>query len=877
MKKFLIIMLSLISLVCLFVGCKGNQESSGNPSEWQSYFQESYETKYGETYYFDKTVLDGKPLEYKVAFNGQAISTNNYSFVATNQGEYKVEVFHRGETTLLAKFTVISIDNTMPNIALSYYQKFVGINETVNLPEVTVSDNFDKELNVVKTLKKDGQEVAITGESFTAESGKYVYTVSVTDTAGNATERECLIVANDGLSKNIALNWSNANSPLDFYVDVNEGEETVSKERVYAGFDASFELTITNPKDTTCIIFKNSLIEDISEYDYLCCYVYNDMTSIRSLSYNWSGNSDYGAVLNIGVWTPVVFKIDETMVSSSNNEYLRNNQDWTSLNGQRFYIQHWPETATGSLYFSDIYLLNEIDVQEFVAKAEEYSSNPLSEQYAIEYTELDLQYQTIKNNEEASTAYYCVLEKYCKEICGDQYPENTIAYADDRINVTQITSGAWDNWSIPHSIVKTTKEKYGDERASIEVTWKKGLVVCPIKIQNPTVTQNIKSGEIVFYVKNATQSEVEFYTDGGPIKTAEISDEWQKIVLGCPTDRLLADLTIYIRGKNDQITPNDGTAKVYISSIYCESLEAKEYPEQGTLFAFSEGLDGVSGWIGSYEKTSERQYNGKDTLKIEDRSNNMMGFGLFLSGSMFNALLEQSNGLGVRITFNYYLTDYEWMCNYIYFGGRILPQRGKDSWQTYSAVITEKPENFMLSVLAKEDGSYGSSAKGCIYVSDITYEIVKPLENSGIMFDFSENTNAVTSGWVGAYSCSNEQQFEGKNTLKLSDNTDNMQGFGVFLDNTMLKALFEVDGCVGVKLTFNYYVHDYEWYCSYISIGNVRTAVTAKDCWQTGTITLTGMPENFIIAIISSATGEWGISSKGYVYFSNISYEIITE
>ena len=43
------------------------------------------------------------------------------------------------------------------------------------------------------------------------------------------------------------------------------------------------------------------------------------------------------------------------------------------------------------------HLLNEIDVQEFVAKAEEYSSNPLSEQYAIEYTELDLQYQTILN------------------------------------------------------------------------------------------------------------------------------------------------------------------------------------------------------------------------------------------------------------------------------------------------------------------------------------------------------------------------------------------------------------------------------------------------------------------------------------------------
>ena len=72
-------------------------------------------------------------------------------------------------------------------------------------------------------------------------------------------------------------------------------------------------------------------------------------------------------------------------------------------------------------------------------------------------------------------------------------------------------------------------------------------------------------------------------------------------------------------------------------------------------------------------------------------------------------------------------------------------------------------------------------------------------------------------------------------------------------------------------------MHDYDWNCSYISIGNVRTAVTAKDCWQTGTITLTGMPENFIIAIISSATGEWGVSSKGYVYFSNISYEIITE
>ena len=290
--------------------------------------------------------------------------------------------------------------------------------------------------------------------------------------------------------------------------------------------------------------------------------------------------------------------------------------------------------------------------------------------------------------------------------------------------------------------------------------------------------------------------------------------------------------------------------------------------ESGVMFDFSENVDAVTGsWIGSYSHSTDVQFNGQNTLRIEDNTDNMIGFGVFLDNTMLAQLLSLEGYEGVKLSFDYYLHDYEWNCNVIEFGG-IKQSVTKDAWTSVSFVFTAMPENF---IIGSNSNGWGTSAKGYLCISNITYELVKPLPTSGVMFDFSENVNAVANSWIGSYSHSTDVQYNGQNTLKIEDNSDNMIAFGVFLDKEMLAQLLAVEGYDGVRLTLNYYLHDYEWNCNYIELGGIKQATT-KDAWTTVSFVLTEVPENFILCITS---GSYGTSAKGYLCISNVSYELV--
>ena len=120
-KNILIASLSLLCAGVAFAACQTGGTTSSSLEN--SPFLETYQAEYGNIYYFENTVLNGKPLEYAVTLNGDSIEVKNYGFMVSTLDAYKVEVRYLGETNLLDTFEIKAKDNGAPNLAFSYQDK----------------------------------------------------------------------------------------------------------------------------------------------------------------------------------------------------------------------------------------------------------------------------------------------------------------------------------------------------------------------------------------------------------------------------------------------------------------------------------------------------------------------------------------------------------------------------------------------------------------------------------------------------------------------------------------------------------------------------------------------------------------------------------
>ncbi len=730
-KTVKIILIAVLgSLFCLsaFVGCTSTG-NSGKPGDTQSPFLEEYRADYGEVYYFETVVLNGKPLEYAVSYNGTTVDVRNYGFTAAETGVYDVGVKYAEAQDVFDTFRVVVDDNDAPNVALSYYHKFVSAGSTVKLPEVSVSDNADRNLSCDAVLTKNGSSVAISDGSFVAEDGEYLYTVSVTDSSGNQTEKTCLIAVGGELDLARAVNWMSSDTDVEYCREISGGTMEISDEVVYGGFDTSLKITLNEANACTCLTVKNALIEDISEYDYLLIYAYNDMTSTRQYSVSWSSN--HVGTLNMREWVPIVFPINEHLVSDSNNVYFKEMQDWKDCNGMRLYIQG-ADYATGSIYLTDLFLLKvptETDFLDDLSTLEGYSA---TDAWQSQYNLVDAKLNVLK----AAGASFDLngvkgrtIAKYSQLILGNEYDENTLTYADERLSISQLVS-CDDVWSLPKKIEKTSAVKYGNESGSYEVTFKENSRA-NTRVINPSVLKKAPAGEVVFMVKNATKSELILYnsitaeTGLWPVK---VSDEWQEVRLAVDSSAPLEylDLVLYTADYSLVKPMDDGIARVYYSNIRFVSAE-----ENGALLEKNEGyIETFTGkWAGtetiSFATDPDKLYNGQGVLSVNQIEALGGGrFGFALNKYKLAALLSKGS---VKLTVTYNVKNVSEAGTYIGFYGmeKALADRG-DGWHTMTTTFTAMPQYFIFGIGSLNDfGWENKDIQGEMLIADISYEIVE--------------------------------------------------------------------------------------------------------------------------------------------------------
>ena len=134
-------------------------------------------------------------ITVKAEHNGKVLSTgrnNKCSFVITEFGKFTITlkaVDKTGNETSLS-FNVYCYDNVAPTISMTdIVPKTFKVNETVALPQATVTDNIDKNLSYsIYARRSTGSFVIITDELFTPDvKGKWTIYYYASDSCGNYT------------------------------------------------------------------------------------------------------------------------------------------------------------------------------------------------------------------------------------------------------------------------------------------------------------------------------------------------------------------------------------------------------------------------------------------------------------------------------------------------------------------------------------------------------------------------------------------------------------------------------------------------------------------------------------------------------------------
>ena len=405
--------------------------------------------------------------------------------------------------------------------------------------------------------------------------------------------------------------------------------------------------------------------------------------------------------------------------------------------------------------------------------------------------------------------------------------------------------------------------------------------------------------QVDFYLYNNTGVALDIYTDPAKwsgVVSLSAATGWQKVSLYAPLTAEGGSFTVHLRGAGESVVNASEIKYVYISPVQCVG-------EKGTFadFTTAEGVAaGVkSNWQGAtYASSSEMQYNGQDTLKM-NLSVGSYGAGVWLNTTANTGLL--SNLLGaigtndiesVTLSFYYNATQVTGNANYIGIsvGDHYSIALDKSAgWHKYSFTLTNAPANFILNV-SKNNGSDwegGSfSISGILYVSNIEYQVNKSTPaDHGVYADFTNDAgvNAMVSKWNNAtYASSFEKTFNGQNTLRL-DLGIGSYGDGVFLNKTLLNELVAMVGSNGVEsitLSFYYNASTVVGNANYIglSVGSDSHLSLDKSYgWHKYSFDFTSAPENFILNVSKTKACGWESGTfriDGILYVSNIEYTI---
>ncbi len=350
MKRLLCLLLAGAVLTAA-AGCKEEKEEGPSP-QGQAYTVSDFtlpDAEYGEFYKFDLsgvTVSDeaGNATDLTLSVqtvewpSGKETRVAGTSLKLTEVGDYTVNFVIRGTEQTLSK-PLVCKDTLGPAISLGeniFLPQTAVIGQEVILPDEPAASDLSgvDEAVSLRVLAPDGQEVPVEDGRFTASAaGDYLLEYSVHDNNGNLGTRTETVKVYDVQMEEGVVGYTH----LPYGIEQNEGmyrHEEYIKEVYLADVtqpytaeadgvaieaggipampDGSVAATLLTPSDDVQRVTYRiaSAIGDMTEYDYVGMWVYNDnplQKDVR-ISLNYRGANEF--TVRAGEWCYAAFNLN---------------------------------------------------------------------------------------------------------------------------------------------------------------------------------------------------------------------------------------------------------------------------------------------------------------------------------------------------------------------------------------------------------------------------------------------------------------------------------------------------------------------------------------------------------------------------------------
>ncbi len=395
--KILAICLCVVSLTSVFSAC-GIKTTQTRQAD------------YGSTFLLPST---GKET-YKITDpDGKSVSVYEGSFVCDKLGEYSVTVENGKQSE---KFKVAVSDLSAPKIVTEISKRYLAQGEKLPVPKIIISDNLDKEITPVLSVKYGETETAYETDYICDKLGKYELIIKASDTAGKVATKTVVytVVDKDDCKVNTVLDFSNEFGKthviecfgynVEYQTEITYGE--------YQGA-TKFDINGDAIADQS-IRFKNLLIPDITQFDLLSTYVYYDGRENIVLSVNYA--QDFN--IEPKTWTKIYIRDLENLGENSTNTMLKETFNPTSANGLTFatFSNQWVGYDQGELYLTSVVGLNKLSpslLDEMILSLPEKYDETQKEIF----DEVDVYYGLLTDEERSQVNYFGLYrQKYVNHV-----------------------------------------------------------------------------------------------------------------------------------------------------------------------------------------------------------------------------------------------------------------------------------------------------------------------------------------------------------------------------------------------------------------------------------------------------------------------------
>ncbi len=333
MKKFLISVLSLLTLlcVCLAAACGGQTSTV----ELVDFKDVTVEAEIGSVVSLQPYLVvadkDGKTYHTSVSIktkDGKAVETLMYEFNADDHDGYIVSVSLKIDDKYYARTVTINMkDTSSPTIVIADLPDFGTTGEEYKVKYTVKDANQTSSELKITFVNADGSETPVEhvdGKFTPSKPGEYKLTVTATDNKGNpsATRSKTFVVRevladysleefSDKFSVDNATNYlNNLSSDKPVYKDELDGRYGVVGQTSQSGYhDFSFRFNRS-------LSWLNGI--DASSWDYVSIWIYIDDEGEYNL-YTW--NAKYDATVIGKRWTEV--KLTKSMITEQRSLYAQ--------------------------------------------------------------------------------------------------------------------------------------------------------------------------------------------------------------------------------------------------------------------------------------------------------------------------------------------------------------------------------------------------------------------------------------------------------------------------------------------------------------------------------------------------------------------------